>query len=266
RDLGADQEVRVPAHVTGNEHGLTGKGARRALAVDDEPAPGTVHLVLFFLGDVVGDVVDGAHAEITGGDAERARDDLASPVRQHLAVREGEVRGGAHGAQIRARLLRIDRGARELAVGHGDAVAPERLAGDVEVVGAHLMAEAARARVDHHGDDALGQAERARPRLVHGLDGLDFEEVVARSERAELPLAALAGVSRHARWRRARPAALRLDPTQILPPRGAAAPAGTPPPPTPPSPPPPPNPSPPARPAPRDRPPSSARGSSVSEP
>src|SRR4030095_12034942 len=167
-----------------------------------ELAPGAVDLVLLFLRDVVRDVVDGTHAQIARGDSESAREDLARPVGQHLPVREGEVRGRAHRAEIRARLVRIDRRARELAVGHGDAVAAERLARDLEIVGAHLVAEPARARVDHYGDRAFVEPERLRrPRVVHDLDGLDFEGAVAGAEAAELPLAALSRVVRDARTR-----------------------------------------------------------------
>src|SRR4029453_17209620 len=79
RDLGAHQEVRVSPHVTGNEHGLTGERARRALAMHDELAPGAVDLVLLFLRDVVRDVVDGTHAQIARGDSESGREDLARP-------------------------------------------------------------------------------------------------------------------------------------------------------------------------------------------
>ena len=42
----------------------------------------------------------------------------------------------------------------------------ERLARDLEIVGAHLMAEPARARVDHHGDRAFVEPERLRRRNV----------------------------------------------------------------------------------------------------
>jgi len=54
--------------------------------VDDELPPDTVHLVLLLLGDVVGDVVDGAHLEIARGDAETLHENSRVPVRQHLAL------------------------------------------------------------------------------------------------------------------------------------------------------------------------------------
>ena len=57
--------------------------------------------------------------------------------------------------------------------------------------GAHLVAETARAAVDHHRDRAELEAERPRRVLVvDALDLLHLEEVVARSQRAELIAAA----------------------------------------------------------------------------
>ena len=106
----------------------------------DEAADGAVHDVLLDLRDVVRDVVDDRELARVG--TEHPREDVASPVGQELAVGEREVRGRPHGAEIVARLRRVVRRARELAVGHADAVPAKRLARHVEVVGAHLMAEA----------------------------------------------------------------------------------------------------------------------------
>src|SRR5205809_1033535 len=128
--------------------------------------------------------------------AEHPRADVAGPVGQELAVREREVRGGAHGAEIVARLGGIGRGARELAIGHADAIAAQGLARHLEVVGAHLVAKAARPRVDHHhrlpGADAEGLGGVRVVDLVHHLH---LEEMIPRAEGAELA-AASSGVFR----------------------------------------------------------------------
>ena len=72
-------------------------------------------------------------------------------------------------------------------------MAPERRVHRAHVVGAHLVAEPARARVDQDRDLALAQAELLRGRAVDQLlDALDLDEVVARADRAELAGAPLA--------------------------------------------------------------------------
>jgi len=43
-----------------------GRSWRSALAVNQQPSAGAVDVVLLFLGDVVGDVVDDGHAQIAG--------------------------------------------------------------------------------------------------------------------------------------------------------------------------------------------------------
>ena len=185
--------------------------------MDDEAPPRAVDLVLLFLGDVVGDVVHDAHAELAGGEAQAPLEDLARPVREHLTVGEGEVGGGAHRAEVGARLVGVDGRTGQLPIGHADAVASERLAGRVEIVGADLVAEPARSRVDHDGHLALAEAERARRRpVVDHLDRLHLEEVIPRAERAELTPAALAGVRRHVVGHRAIQPAAGLDVLQIV--------------------------------------------------
>ncbi len=111
----------------------------------------------------------------------------------------------------------VDGRARQLAVGHRDAVAAERLAGRVEIVGADLVAEAARSSVDHDRHLALAEAELARRALVvDHLDRLHLEEVIPRAERAELTSAALARARRHVVGHRALQLSTGLDPLQVL--------------------------------------------------
>ena len=62
---------------------------------------------------------------------------------------------------------------------------------DAEVVVADLVAQPARAGVDQDRDLPLAQAHHLGRRLVEdAIDDLDFEEVVARAERAALVVAA----------------------------------------------------------------------------
>ena len=66
-----------------------------------------------------------------------------------------------------------------------------------DVVGADLVAQAARAAVDHHADLPGAQPERGGDGLVVDLvDGLHLEEVVAGAEAAHLAEAALARPAR----------------------------------------------------------------------
>ena len=69
----------------------------RALAVDAELRRRAVDRVRLDLGHVVADVVDLAHA---GRASQDPGEDVPDPVGDHLAVGEGIVHGGAHGAVI----------------------------------------------------------------------------------------------------------------------------------------------------------------------
>ena len=210
RRVGADEDERRRAHAAGDEHGLpdgcgSARGAsglagteraRRALAV---------------------------HAELAGRRAPRSsrccarrrrrrveasrrrrsrRRPAADAVGEHLTVGEREVRGGAHRREVVAPLGRRERRARELAIGQRDAVARERRVHRAHVVGAHLVAEAARAGVDEHRDLALAKRPRASAASASKMrvDALDLEEVVAAAERRRADRA-------RAAWRARRPAA-----------------------------------------------------------
>src|SRR5262245_56031943 len=79
------------------------------------------------------------------------------------------------------------------------------------------MPEAARARMDHHGHLPRPNAECARSALVEDfVDHLDLEEVVARSECAELTAAAIERLGRYGGWIGARNAPLGLEAADVL--------------------------------------------------
>ncbi len=94
--------------------------------------------------------------------AEHALEYLTGRVGQHLPVGEREIRRRAHRTQVVDRLGGVDRRAGELAIGHGDAVPPERRAGHRQIVRAHLMAQAPRAGVDHDRERAEPHAQVVR--------------------------------------------------------------------------------------------------------
>ena len=96
--------------------------------------------------------------------AEDPLERLARRVGEHLAVGEGEVGGGPHGR----RGSRSPRGARPARRRAGDRARSmpyaQRRAGERQVVGAHLMAEPARAGVDHDRDLPAEARTRSPPR------------------------------------------------------------------------------------------------------
>ena len=169
-------------------------GAGRPLAVDADPRVAAVHRQGLELGDVVADVVHHLELDAAGRRPQRLGEALPRPVGHHLAVGEGVVGGRRHRRQVAPPLRRADRRAAELAVGQLDAVLPRRLDHHLQVVGAHLVAEAARAAVDHHHHLLGEEPEGAGGGAVVDLgDDLDLAEVVARAQRAELAPAALVG-------------------------------------------------------------------------
>ena len=149
------------------------------------------HFVILELGDVVGDVVDQVHPELLPGLAEKLGEDFTRLVSQELAVAPGIVGRGAHRAQVSLALRAAHRGTGKLRVGKLEAVAFGGVLEGRQVVVANLVAEAARARMDQDGDLALAQTHHLGcNRVEHAVDDLDFEEVVARAERAALVEAA----------------------------------------------------------------------------
>ncbi len=178
--------------------------ARGALAVHAHRALLPVDAVHLAFGDVVRHVVDQLHAEPLPARAEDLLEGRADLVQHHLPVGEGEVAGAGHGREVLAGLRRAERRAGELPVGQLDPGARRHARHPAHVVGADLVAEPARAGVDHHHHLAGADAEGARGPLVeHVRDDLDLEEVVARAEAADLRAPALEGPAAHRRRVRA---------------------------------------------------------------
>ena len=196
------EHVARGAHAPRDEHrlpdapveggylgGSCRESTRRTLAMDaDVPAAVTLDL-----DDVVRHVV-----ELQRGVCHRRPQDppccFAHLMRHRMAIGEREVGGGGHRSQIgppfRGRLGR----ARELPVGERDAVPRERGVHGPYVVGAHLVAEPARAGMDENRDLPLAEAEdTGRFGVEDPLHPLDLDEVVPGADRAHLAGAAKAG-------------------------------------------------------------------------
>src|SRR5690606_9978625 len=94
---------------------------------------------------------------------------------------------GRHRPEVGTAFRGLDRHAGQLPIRHPDAVLGHRPFHATHVVGADLVAESARAAVDHHAHLALAQPESGRDLLVVDLlDRLHLEEVIPRAEAAQL--------------------------------------------------------------------------------
>src|SRR6266511_2366035 len=183
------EDVGVAPHVPRDEHRLAdvpvrsgdarvarAESAGRALAVDEDAAARAVHLVLLVLRDVVADVVEQARAEVALRDPQRVEERAHREPGHHLPVREGEVRGRLHRAEVPAPLVRADRRAGELAIRQRGVVLavvgePRRERGERLV--ADLVPEAARAGVDLEGDRARGADARRDVAVELGGDRVE---------------------------------------------------------------------------------------------
>jgi hypothetical protein len=165
------------------------EGARRPLAVHEEVAAP----VALDLRNVVGNVVD-LSGRLSHLRAEHAGDRLADAMGHRVPVGEGEVGGRRHGCEIRAAFRGGGGRAGELTVRYHDLVAGVDGIHRAHVVGADLMAEPARARMNEHGDLILVQPERlGGSRVEDTRHPLQLDEVIACAGRAELPGATLVG-------------------------------------------------------------------------
>ena len=174
----ADQHPTGPAHVAGDDHRLADlRDRRRALRDGPAETPASppcdaptracvpaVDVVLFELGDVVGHVVDQVHAAA-----------LARCGRRPSRTPRGPATSAVAGCTRRSwppRASRRDtaaprgcRPARRPAAGRAGRcrISAGALRSIAQGVVAHLVAQPARAGVDHHADHVLGQPHRARP-------------------------------------------------------------------------------------------------------
>ena len=119
------------------------EGARGALAMDPDLALGAVDLMRLGLGDVVADVVDQPHAELTRGNLQGGQERVLGQTHHHLTVDPRVVGGTRHARTVSLALGRREGRAGELAVGDGDVVLLHRLAHDFERVLAGLVTEPA---------------------------------------------------------------------------------------------------------------------------
>jgi hypothetical protein len=198
----ACEHVRGGAHRSRDEHGLTHlsdrfgqvgmagrKCPRGALSMHAQAAWCPVDGVRLELGEIVRDVVDQAQATEPG-----AGEGGPGGVAEQLPVGPPVVGGGRHRGQVALALRRLHRRTGQLLVGDTDAVPAHRRLHGAYVVGADLVAQPPRSTVDHHAEQVGPQAQRLGDRgVVDLLDRLHLQEMVARSEAAELPAPPLAG-------------------------------------------------------------------------
>src|SRR5919109_4869932 len=213
------EHIARRAHASRDEHRL----ARFAVAIRDLHRPGRERpgralavdaqlpvAVALDLRHVVRDVVylPRAGRRLLAQDP---LDRLPDTMGEQLTVRPCEVRGSGHRGQVRAALGRGRGRTGELTVRQPDPVAVERPHKALYEVGADLVAEAARARVDQDCDLTVVQPQSFRRHaVVDTVDPLHLEEVVSRSERPELVRPALARPLRKGRRVGAVEASLRL--------------------------------------------------------
>src|SRR6266446_6722880 len=102
--------------------------------------------------DIVADVVDKSEAKLALAQAERLHEGALGEMHHDLPVTPCEIRRRRHRAEVRLTLVRATWHRRELPIGKFDAVAAHRVANNLQVVVASLMAEPARARMDDDGN------------------------------------------------------------------------------------------------------------------
>jgi hypothetical protein len=156
----------------------------------------------FDFGHVVGDIVDLKEMVVFDPAGQNLLEAAPDVKRQHLPVGEGVVGCGLHGCQVIPALGAAGRGAHQFAVGQRQAVFSHGLLEEVDVVGANLVAEPARAAVNL-GDDLAGKKPEASGGvlILDAVNHIDLDEVVARAEGAHLAPAPVPGAARPCRRR-----------------------------------------------------------------
>ena len=151
----------------------------------DEHFPvAALDLVPLELRDVVTNVVDDPQFGLL---PENAFESSARKMRDALAVRPGKICGGAHRGEVSLAFARVRGHRRQLPVRQRDCIALHALIHVAQVIGADLVAEPARARVDEHHDFVLVKPQPfGDPGVEDPLDVLDFEEVIAGAEGSRL--------------------------------------------------------------------------------
>ena len=197
-----------------------GEGARRALAMDEHFHSFAVDVVELALGDVVRHVVHDAQVKALYLSGKYGLEGLAHLVGEQLTVRPGVVGRGNHGREVGLPFGRVKGRAHQLPVGQCDAVLANGLLKELHVVRTNLVAEPPTPAVNLHHDLALPKPKgRGHVRVEHLVHDVDFREVVARAQRADLGAPSLASLLAHLARIRALHRAPFLGVTQVLRPR-----------------------------------------------
>ena len=121
---------------------------------------------------------------------------FADAVKDHLPVRERHVEPAFHRGEIIAALWRFKRRARQFAVKDFDAVfALHHFQKNLEIIGSHLVPEAAATAVEHDDDLVRDRDPELRREIlvahVFRPRDLHFEIVIARAKRADLVITSI---------------------------------------------------------------------------
>ncbi len=175
------------------------EGPSRALAVNVDALPLTVHVMLLQLRHVVAHVVDNLHPEFLARLPEDPFEGLPCPVSNQLAITEGEIRRGVHGLEVVLPLLGAGGGASELPVWQLNPVLLHRFVVEADIIRRDLVATAARPGVDHDTDlPLLVYAKRFGGLGISDLfHVLNLDEVVAGPQAAQLWSPAIHGLRTH---------------------------------------------------------------------
>src|SRR5664280_814251 len=119
--------------------------------------------MLLYFGDIVCHIVNEPHAEQARRDLEERDECLASPMHEALPVSPRVVGRSPHGRKIILGLLAPERCACELPVGQFYFVFPYGAGHHFEKVGAYLMAETSRARMNHNRHMVLSLIHLSEP-------------------------------------------------------------------------------------------------------
>ena len=138
------------------------------------------------------DIIKQAHAYVARTFSERLFKGFPCPVHQHLPVGPCIIGRAGHGGQIIPAGLGFQIGTGKLPVRQIQAHLPHVFDHPGQIVVTDLVTQAAGTAVDEHRDLILLQSEGCGSDGIKDLfHHLDFQKVVARSERAELLLTPL---------------------------------------------------------------------------
>mmetsp|Transcript_6424 Transcript_6424/g.10156 ORF Transcript_6424/g.10156 Transcript_6424/m.10156 type:complete len:262 (+) Transcript_6424:326-1111(+) len=209
----ASEHIRAGAHSSANEHRLSNqlivdryqrmmrwKCTCRTFAMHQQFHEFAIHVVLLNLCNIVRHIVDHMHVQVV---RRRAFKNLLKRLtRQEChtrTVHPGKIRRCRHGCQIVLAFLTRNECTRQLSIVDVNLVALHGCLHLHQRIGRHLMAQAARATVDHDTNLILGKDAHllGRKLIVDLVDSLNFNVVVACAQCTHLWQSAFLGTWTH---------------------------------------------------------------------